>query len=300
MSERKMIRPDNLKQGDKVGLTAPSGPLSEERRQTVLRTVKEWGLEAVAAKSFYENDDYLAGSDMLRAQDINNLFADKNIKAVFAVRGGYGCQRIIHLLDEDIIRQNPKIFAGFSDITALHGFLNNLGLITYHGPMLGGDLFGDMEDDTVKSFKAMMFGESAHIEYTGTYAQGPKVAEGILAGGNLAVIASSIGTPYEIDFNGKIVFLEDVGEEPYRIDRMLNQLKQSGSLDKASGFVLGYFTNCEPKSKNGYSAFQVIQSNLASLNKASLYGLKAGHEKPNLTLPLGAYARIDGKAISFR
>ena len=293
-----MKRPDSLKLGDSVGLIAPSGPITDERRNMILDVLNEWSLKAVTGKSFYENDDYLAGSDELRACDMNNLFADKNIKAIFAVRGGYGCQRIIHLLDEKIIKQNPKIFAGFSDITALHTFFNKLGLMTYHSPMLGGDLFNGMEEDSIKSFKAMMFGESLDLEYAGEYSKGPKECEGILAGGNLAVIASSIGTLYELDFGGKIILLEDVGEEPYRIDRMLNQLKQSGALDKANGFLLGRFTNCEPKSRNGYSALEVIEKNLIYLNKTCVFGLKVGHEKPNLTLPLGAYVKIDGKNIS--
>ena len=299
-----MIKPDSLKRGDTVGLVAPSGPLTGERRQMVLDTMDKWGFKTLAGKSFYENDDYLAGSDDLRSEDINSLFENKDVKAIFAVRGGYGCQRIIHLLDENIIRENPKIFAGFSDITALHSFLNKLGLITYHSPMLGGDLFNDMDEITINSFLEMVCDEGAQREYSELcawdYISGPSEAEGILTGGNLAIIASSVGTPYGPDFAGKIVFLEDVGEEPYRIDRMLNQLKQSGNLDKAAGFIFGHFTNCEPKAKNGYKALEVIKKNIEPLNKTCIFGFKAGHEKPNLTLPLGAYAKIDSKNITFR
>ncbi|MDR2903149.1 MAG: LD-carboxypeptidase, partial [Clostridiales bacterium] len=223
-----MIRPKALKKGDTVGLIAPSGRVPAERVPLAVKALEKRGLSLLIGESCMAKHGYLAGDDALRAADINRMFADDRVDAVFAIRGGYGAQRLLPLLDYDAIRRRPKIFAGYSDATALHIALNQrCGLITYHAPMPGTELYKDELDVyTNSSYMKNLFDgdlvgkiENPPGEILKTLC--PGAAKGQFIGGNLSLLAASLGTPYEIDTKGKLLFIEEIGEEPYRVDRML-------------------------------------------------------------------------------
>ncbi|WP_244834957.1 LD-carboxypeptidase [Clostridium sp. BJN0001] len=299
-----MIKPNILKKGDKVGIIAPSSPVLEERIKPSIKAAEDMGLKIVLGKSVLSHRRYLAGTDEIRANDINMMFEDKSIKGIFAIRGGYGAGRILNMLKYEMIKKNPKVFVGYSDITALHIALNQkCNFITYHSPMLSSEFIKDKDDYTYDSFKNNIFNEDKkEIEI-----QNPdKVqlksmnlgsAEGMLIGGNLSVITSLIGTEYEIDTKEKILFLEEVSEEPYKIDRMLNQLKLSEKLDDAKGIILGQFVNCKGKDK--YSLIKTLCDYFKDLKKPVIYNLMCGHKKPTMTLKMGTVYKIyDGKLFS--
>lgn len=300
-----MIRPKPLKKGDKIALIAPSSPVAEERIKPSINAVEALGLEVVVGKSCTSKNGFLAGEDKIRAHDINIMFADKSIKGIFAMRGGYGSARILDLLDYKTIRKNPKIFAGYSDITALHvAFNQKCDLITFHSPMPASEFYECVDEYTMSFFKRNIFsGDSLGIienpkgEKIETLVKGN--AKGRITGGNLTLLASSIGTKYEVDTKGKILFIEEVDEAPYRIDRMLLQLKQSGKFKDATGIVLGQWTSCEAKNKeNSLELDEIFKELIAIENKPTIYNIACGHSTPTMTIPMGAFSEIyDGKFI---
>lgn len=265
---------------------------------------------------------YLAGTDRQRADDINRMFADDGVAGIMCVTGGYGTTRLLPYLDYDLIRQNPKPLIGFSDITGLlYGIHKQTGLVGFHGPV--GD--SDYNDFTASYFKKVLMEPQQTLDYTQPqevapeelvplYLRGedvnissperitlaPGTVEGTLVGGNLTLLSSLCGTAYDLDMRDKIVFLEDVGEAPYRIDRMLTQLLLSpDKLPAAAGVVLGLFTNCEADDEEtSFSLAQVLQDRLAGLGVPVLYGIHFGHIRRNATLPLGIMARLDASAKS--
>jgi muramoyltetrapeptide carboxypeptidase len=230
------------------------------------------------------------------------MFLDKKLKAIFTVRGGYGCSRLLPLLDFDIIRSNPKIFVGYSDITALlYGIYAKTGLVGFHGPV-GISSFSEF---SVKHLKNILSEPIHNYEMKNLPDEEAKilviaegVSEGELIGGNLSIVVSLIGTEYDVDTKDKIIFLEEIGEEPYRIDRMLTQMRQSGKFDSCSGIALGVFRRCDidqknPKFENSLSLKQVLEDRLGDLGIPVIYGLSFGHIKNKITLPFGIKARLD-------
>jgi Uncharacterized proteins, homologs of microcin C7 resistance protein MccF len=301
------IKPKGLTLNSTIGIIAPSSPCYETNK--ILRSVevlKGMGFKIAVGESVYERKGYLSGEDSVRAKDINEFFLRKDIDGIMCLRGGYGIQRVLDKIDYEAIRQNPKVFIGYSDITAIHTAINKIcGMITFHGPMA-------IEfDNYISSFSINSLINSVMLpvstgEFINPDGSGnigvlvPGEAEGILTGGNLSMIVSSIGTPYEIDTRGKILFLEDVGEEPYRIDRMLTQLILSKKIQECSGIVLGQWTDCEPKEPGKSLSFMdVLKDRLIPAGKPVLYNLASGHDKVNMTLPLGTMVRItmDGRFI---
>lgn len=300
-----MNYPKRLKTGDKVGIIAPSGPVPYNRLDLAVEKVKRMGLKPIEGESFRAKKGYLAGGDHVRAADINNMFKRKDISGIFCARGGYGSQRIIHLLDFETIKENPKIFAGYSDITALHIAINqNCNFITYHSPMIGSELYKEDENSySFQYFKDSIFLEPRKI-FKGPFEKRAGITPkgtcgGILTGGNLSVIVSSIGTPYEIDTKGKILFLEEVDEELYKVDRMLNQLKNANKLEEASGFALGYFVFREDNQEYENAVMDLIREYLEPFNKPVVYNICAGHRLPSGTLPLGAISKIQDGNLYF-
>lgn len=286
-----MIAPKLLQKGDCVALLAASSPGNTTRLDTAVKALEQLGLSVRVMESCSADRAYLSGSDALRAADIHAAFADDTVKGIFAWRGGYGTQRLLPLLDYDLIRRNPKVFAGYSDVTALHTVFNQrCGLITFHAPMAGTELYDMPQDDfTFVNFTQHVMGKSGQA--VSVLLQNPEKLEtlvpgyaaGILTGGNLSLIASSLGTPYEIDTRDKILFLEDVGEEAYRIDRMLNQLRLAGKFSQCRGILLGNF-----QPENNASLRMAFEDLIIGSNKPTIANLSCGHCLPTLTLPLGA------------
>ncbi len=291
------MKAKRLTPGDTIGMVAPASPADFSKTEKAAKYLNALGYAVVTGESVISSRGYLAGEDELRAHDINCMFADNRIDAVFCLRGGYGSQRILDLIDYRTIRDNPKIFMGFSDITALiNSIYQKCGLITFHGPM-GGDFAGGLGKATKAAMKKALenaepIGEVQNPEMPEIVSEG--MAKGVLVGGNLSVIAASLGTPYEIDTLGKILLLEDVNEEPYSIDRMLNQLRLAGKLEAAAGIILGDWGDTKPEEpEKSLSLEEVFDDMFRDIGKPVLKGYKIGHCKPNLTVPIGAEAYID-------
>ncbi|AQR95761.1 S66 peptidase family protein [Clostridium saccharoperbutylacetonicum] len=296
-----MIRPKHLKKGDKIGLIGSSSPTPQERIEPSIRAMEALGLEVILGESCLKNHGYLSGTDEIRANDINKMFEDKSIKGIFAIRGGYGAPRILDKLDYDMIKKNPKVFAGYSDITALHNVFNQkCELITFHTPMPSTEIYKGVDEYTLDYFKKNIFSDIPLGVIKNPDGQDLKTlvtgeAEGILVGGNLSLVASSLGTPYEIDTRGKILFLEEIEEYPYKIDRMLVQLKLAGKFKEAAGIILGAWTNCEAKEgDNSLTLMEVFEEIIIPENKTTIYNLACGHCMPTISIPLGTKIKING------
>lgn len=296
-----MIRPKPLKEGDKIGLIGPCSPTPEDRIEPSIKVMKELGFKVVLGESCTGYHGFLSGSDELRASDINRMFNDKSIKGIFAIRGGYGAARLLDMLDYEMIAKNPKVFAGYSDVTTLHNVFNKkCNLITFHTPMPSTELYKGVDSYTMDYFRKNIFREEPLGVLKNPDGQEIKTlvggkAKGKLVGGNLSLVVSSLGTPYEINTKGKILFLEDVDESPYRIDRMLLQLKQSGKFKDAAGIILGAWTNCEAEEgENSLCLIEVFEELIKPENKPTIYNLACGHCMPTMSLPLGSKVTVDG------
>ena len=295
-----------LKFGDTIGLIAPSGAVRTEG--AVARAVEEtkrMGFKVKLGESAQQKYGYLSGTDEVRARDINNMFADDEVDAIICIRGGYGAMRILDKLDYEMIAKHPKIFAGFSDITALHiALLNRCDLATFHAPMAVGWADGPMDDFSRESmYKALMhaepMGELVNPPEYEKKTVNPGVAEGMLVGGNLMLITSSLGTPWEIDTKGRILFIEEVSERTYCVDRMLTQLRLAGKFDDCAGVVFGDFADCNIENPEfGLTLEEIIRDVVAPCGKPIFTGLRCGHCSPKLTLPLGVKCRMDADACT--
>lgn len=300
------ILPARLHRGDRAALIAPSSPASEKQLREAVRSLRELGLEPVTFSSCLSRREYLSGDDRLRALDLMLAFSDPKIRAVFCLRGGYGSARILNLIDYDVIRRNPKIFAGFSDATALHAAIfSKCRLITYHAPMPSFPYRKYDSDITLASLREALFSEHGSYELKKAGSGSPVssavfretekekvVMSGTLCGGNLTVFASLLGTPYEPDTGGCILFLEDIGEETYRVDRAFTSLCLAGKLDGCRGILLGTFSGCNPPHRGWRSCEEIIKETAAAFSVPVVYGLPCGHSAPNLTLPIGARCSV--------
>ncbi len=302
-----MIYGKKLKFGDTLGFIAPSGAVRTEG--AIERAVEEtlrMGFKVKLGESAGQKYGYLSGSDEVRARDINNMFADDEVDAIVCLRGGYGAMRILDKLDYDLIAKHPKIFMGFSDITALHiALLNRCNLATFHGPMAAANWAGKPLDDFSREsmYRALMnaqpVGELANPTEYPKQTVNPGQAEGLLVGGNLMLIASSLGTPWEIDTKGRIIFIEEIGERTYCVDRMLTQLRLAGKFDDCAGVVFGDFADCPIEYPEfGLSLEEIIRDVVAPCGKPILTGLRCGHCSPKLTLPFGVKCRMDADACT--
>ena len=255
----------------------------------------EKGFNIVYGKSFGNSWYGFGATDDVRADDINKMFSNKDIKAIFAIRGGYGTIRIVDKLDYENIKKNPKIFMGYSDITTLLLAINEkTGLVTYHGPMTVN--FKDIPIETENSFVDTIQNNKRInlLDYEKSYSimkQG--TAEGEIIGGNLSLIVASLGTKYEINTDNKILFLEETNEATYRIDRMLQQLKLAGKLDKIKGVILGDFKNAKRAEKDDMSLDDVFFETFKNMNIPIIKNFKSGHVRPFITVPIGAITKIN-------
>lgn len=304
------LLPKPLKKGDLVGIISPSAATADEMQFQFAREAMEaLGFKVLLGDHITKRRGYLAGSDAERADDLNNMFAHQEVKAIICIRGGSGASRILPLIDYANIKRNPKPLLGYSDITALHNAIYaQTGLITFHGP--NGS--GSWNAFNVEQFKKMFFEESL-IRYQNELVKEddlvvkknriqtifPGMAEGIIVGGNLTVFTALAGSPYLPDFKDKILFLEDIDEDPYRIDRMMSTLKLMGALDQIKGFIFGQCTGCEPS--GGYGSLtlnQILQDYILPLNIPAYQGAMIGHVPKQFIIPIGAKVSMDaGKGI---
>ena len=292
-----MNKLSRLKKGDTIAILNPSfcGKNVSSDADRITQELQTRGYKVKLMPSFFDKDGYFAGPDEVRTKDINDAFKDKEVKAIICMRGGSGATRIVDKIDYDIIKNNPKIFSGYSDITVLlNAITSRASFVTIHG-LCGISLFNS-DRKSIDAFfdfletpsKNRVLKNNKNISHT--LVSG--VCEGELVGGNLTLITALLGTDYKIDFTDKIVFIEDVTESPYRIERYFSSLRLSGELSKAKGFVFGYFTKCEGE-EGKQSVFDVIKEYIVPLGKPVLYGFECGHEFPFVTLPIGAKVRLD-------
>jgi muramoyltetrapeptide carboxypeptidase len=290
------LRPPVLRPGDTVMLVSPAGPTRPERVARGVELLTGWGLRPVLAPNAYARKGYLAGDDALRAADLNTAFADPEVRGVICTRGGYGAQRVVDLIDMAAVRRDPKVLAGFSDITALQFALwRGARLAGVHGP---GAAWRD-ERLPLSSAESMHAALMTTGPVTVTAVAGeetfevrvPGRAEGPLLGGNLCLIAASVGTPDLPDLTGAVLLIEEVQEPPYKVDRMLTHLRRAGVLDGLAGVALGQFTDCA----DGWdtTVTDVLTDRLADLGVPVLGGLPIGHGPGQLTVPVGPPAILD-------
>lgn len=282
------VRPDYLKEGDTVAVCAASNAVSESDVATGIATLKSWGLNVKLADNLYESDGRYAGSIGKRVEGLQKMIDNKNVKAIFMARGGYGASQILSYLDLKVMQSNPKWLIGYSDVTALHIALNNLGVESVHGPMMLGFT---KDEESATALKNALFGKGYDkISIAANKNCVTGTAEGRLVGGNLSLIYSEGGTLFDLNAKGAILFIEDTGEANYAIDRMLTNLKLSGKLDGIKGIVIGQFINNTQGSDK--SLEEIIKEKVGDLKIPVMYGLESGHATKNLPLYLGRTVKL--------
>ena len=283
------IKPRALKPGQAVGIVAPAGPINPDALDKGIELLTSLGFEPVLGSHLFEEQGYLAGSDISRLDDIHKMIGNTNIKAIFCARGGYGCMRLLDRIDYDLIRQNPKIIMGFSDITALlMSIWEKTGLITFHGPLVT-DLNHELKDNVHHMLNLLGGVNSLSIDLKSADTYFPGEAEGILMGGNLSLITHLIGTRYLPSLNGSILVIEEKGEAPYRLDRMLTHLRLSGIMKNIKGLIIGSLLECGSQEE----IEKVLNNCLLDMSIPIVYSGPFGHGDENLALPLGVMARLD-------
>ena len=297
-----------LKPGDTIGILAPGSPLDKKYLDEALSNLKKLGYKFKLAPSCTSEYGYFAGTDIQRASDINHFFLDDEVDGILCMRGGYGCSRVLDKLDYEAIKKHPKQFIGYSDVTALHVALGEqANLSTIHGPMLTS--FRDPSVITeftgvnfLKGISGTLYpGEIPMPAGAGLKTITPGEAEGVIIGGNLCLLASLVGTPYELKGDGAILLIEDVDERTYKVDRMLQQLWQNGLLSRVNGVLVGDFVNADPVYSGHEVPLDEVLAYYARLTgKPWVKGVPVGHDDDNLYLPLGVRAKVkageDGKA----
>ncbi|MDB6036361.1 MAG: peptidase LD-carboxypeptidase [Verrucomicrobiales bacterium] len=298
------LKPGRLREGELIGFVSPaSAPLSSESVEKAVRYVEGMGYRVKLGSNVGKSDGYLAGTDEERASDVNAMFADPEVRAIFAIRGGYGTPRILPLIDYESVKANPKIFAGFSDITALQlALLQKTRLVTFSSPMPAVEFANGTPDPfTSEHFWRLI----TTPEPVGFLANPPEEkvlvqkfghAAGLLLAGNLSLIVSLLGTPYWPKFSRSILLIEEVDEYPHKIDRMLMQLQNCGILKNIGGLLIGKFTHCEPKdpTRAHLTTETVLDRAAQAINGPVFHNLQYGHVPRRLTMPIGLRVRMDG------
>lgn len=295
-SHRRIIRPHRLHAGDTIGIVAPAGPFDQESFEQGVAMIQNMGFATKTDPRLFAQEGYLAGTDASRAAQVNAMVADTEVKAVICARGGYGSLRILEALDFAAFGSSAKAFIGFSDITALHrAILLRSSLVTLHGPMV--TTLPNCDEESRNSWYRALTEPSApsmNLSHARVLKAGK--AEGVLTGGNLATLCHLTGTAWGEDFGGRILLLEEIGEAPYRIDRMLTQMKMAGLFTGLAGLVLGSFENCG--SMDEIDA--LVQELFADMSLPIVSGVPVGHGRSNWTLPLGVAAGLDTTAGELR
>jgi len=288
------IKPTALGEGDNVGIIAPAGPIERELLDAGCAVLRTFGYHPVYLDSILERDGYFAGSVKRRVDEFHEMFRRDDVRAIICARGGYGCNYLLPEIDLDVVRNNPKMLVGYSDVTSLLTYISDAtGLTTMHGPMVTKDFAREGGVDEA-SWRAAVSGWVTQLEFP----EGSEVvplargfAQGRLYGGCISMLAASLGTPYEIQTDGTILFIEDVAAHPYQVDRMLMQLKLAGKLDGVRGIVFGVMKECDATPGNGYSLQEIVARIVGDLTVPVAYGLRSGHvDGGNMTLPIGVQA----------
>ncbi len=290
-----LLKPPPLRPGDTIGVIAPAGAVYEDLLARGVRALEASGFRVVLAEGILARKGYLAGSEQQRAETLERFFLRDDIAAIFCARGGFGSIQLLPALDPDLIRAHPKIFVGFSDVTALLNWMSQrCGVVAFHGPMVAVEFAGELEGGVSSGFWDALTGKRRLWQIKGSSVlRGGAPVRGALAGGCLSVLVTTLGTPYEIDTARKIVFLEDVGERPYRIERMLTHLRMAGKLDDVAGVVTGAFNDCESGAERDVT--EVLADVFADAPYPVVTGLPCGHATPNTLLPIGLNAELDGR-----
>ena len=293
-----MKYPKRLKRGDRVGVIAPAGPIDPKVLEKGLGVLRRMGFSPVLAKHIDAKDRYLAGTDAKRTKDLHDFFKDPGIRGVFCARGGYGVNRVLSRLDHSIIRENPKIFVGSSDITSLILFLvQQCSLVAFHGPMVGGNFGRYQMIKSKRQFGEILSGNKGGKRLTAKNASVFRagIGEGKVIGGCLTLLCRSLGTPWEIKTYNKILLIEDVNEPLYKIDGMLWHLKQAGKFKGVRGIVFGEMVNCFHSKKTGGSFQEILEDVFSGSFFPILTDFPSGHGREMLTLPMGVKARLNTK-----
>lgn len=293
---RKVIYPLPIKEGECLGLVAPAGSLiSKKKFDAGVQILEQKGFRVKFNYKLLNTKGYLAGADRDRADDFNRMWSDPEVKGLIAARGGYGSIRMIHLLDMKQIQKNPKILIGFSDLSVLiNTVTRKTGLVTYHGPVV--TTLTEINKSSLASFFDVLSGHSPQCFKPSSFKMlKDGNARGVLSGGNLTTLVHTIGTPYEIPWDKAILFIEDIGEQPYRLDRLLTHLSQGGRLQKIKGLILGTFTDDEKK-ENAQMQRTVRKRVIELLGDYEIpvwANLPVGHSRRNISLPIGVEVEMD-------
>jgi muramoyltetrapeptide carboxypeptidase len=296
-----ILKPKKLERGDTIGIVGPASPMKKDKLENGVRYLKDQRYRVKTGEHLNNKYGYLAGADKDRAHDLNQMFRDSEVKAIFCARGGYGTPRLLELIDYDAIRQNPKIFVGYSDITALQlAIFKKTQVVTFSGPMAAVEMSQGIEPFTAINFWNLITKTEAGTRLEGNNGSlkilRPGKSEGILVGGCLSLICSLLGTPYLPNFENAILFVEEIGEDPYRIDRNLTQLRLAGILDKINGIVFGRFENCSPKPDElSLTIEQIIGDVTSDLHIPILSELPYGHIDKKYTIPIGIRVYLDAE-----
>lgn len=299
MYKFKPIRPRCLHQGDTVGIVAPAWSFDSENFRRGVEELKRMGFRVKYENTIFSNYWSMAGHDRERAAQINRMFADKEIKAIFCAKAGYGSIRTIPYLDKKIISNNPKIFIGYSDITILLYYLYKTArMVVFHGPVVSGEMRPQMNSISRDYLlRAITQPEPmGAIECASLKMLRPGRASGVLIGGNLSMVISAIGTPYDINTENKILFIEDIGEDLEVIDNYIMHLRLAGKFEKVKGIVFGRMVDCVDDSGNKYTIEDIMDDTLKDIDIPIIYGFPSGHRKPgdiNITLPIGVPVTLD-------
>jgi len=291
------IRPRPLKPGDTVGVVSPASAIDREHLESGVDALKRIGFRVKVSSHALDRAAIVAGSDAVRAHELQAFFADPEVDAIFAARGGYGAGRILPLLDFDAIARTPKVFMGFSDATfILNALLGRAGMVCFHGPMVAMDFARGLDEAPLDHLRRLLAGETASFDLPARAALRPGVAEGEVVGGCLSMVAAAIGTPYAPPFDGAVLFLEDTGEKAYRIDRMLVQLGQAGVLARVAAVVFGALRPPGGSEAEQRLIGECVAEQAARLDCPVLTGIEAGHGSTNFAIPFGVRARVDASA----
>ena len=302
-----LIQPPFLKAGDTVAIVAPAGILKNRHKEVndARAILKSWGLETVVGKHVFSNGGHFAGTDQERCEDFQNALDNPNIKAIWSARGGYGSVRILDLLDYSKFKESPKWLIGYSDITAFHNQMNVLGYQSLHSIMCTS-VTDELEDypQTTYTFKKALFGEKLSYTLEGSTYNKIGKTKGQLIGGNLAILTSMLGSKTSLDTKGKILFIEEIGEYAYSIDRMLQSLKRAGYFENCAGLIIGDMSKVKKNTtKFGKSVQQIILDVIADYNFPVAFNMKAGHEPDNRALIFGSVVGLvvgeDKSSVTF-
>lgn len=299
MRNFRIVKPCRLKRDDTIGIVAPAWAFDPVEFRQGVEKLRELGFKVKYERSIFSKYWSMAGYDRDRAEQINQMFADKEVKAIFCAKAGYGSVRTIPYLDSRLIRKNPKIFIGYSDITGLLSYLYlTARMPVFHGPVVSGEIHDRMNHITLDYLLRAITQTSpiGEFSFPGLKRLRPGKAKGVLVGGNMSLFINAIGTPYEVDAGGKILFLEDIGEDLEVVDSYLMQLKLAGKLKKVKGIVFGRMTDCYDSSGTRYKIQDTLNDILRDLDVPIIYGFPSGHgssDEIDITLPLGISVTVD-------